>query len=912
MRAGFLAIAMAAGQLPAAQAATFTVTTTADGGAGSLRQAILNANANPGSNNITFNISGTGPFSIYPLSALPALDDFTTVDGTNQPGYAGAPVIELNGTDAGGGAAGLLLTNFCNVRGLVINNFSAQGIKLNGVSNTICGNYIGTDLSGTLARGNGDAGVWAASSDNFIGGTNAGDGNVISANDSYGVYIDHGTNTVQGNLIGVTASGTAALGNLYSGVMANGSGGNLIGGANAPARNIISGNSGSGVYLNGGGAIGNVVAGNYIGLNLAGNAAVSNVVAGVYVNGCTSNTIGGGNVISGNGATGIYLTNASWNVVQGNFIGTDAAGKTSVPNQLSGLEIFTAAGNTIGGTNTGAGNVISGNGQQGVVLTGGAAGNCIAGNLIGLSAAGTNALKNNYDGILLSGASSNTIGGTIAAARNVISGNASNGLFIVQTTDSWNTVCGNYIGTDITGTKAIGNNGPSGVLVQGCSNVIGVAVSGGGNVISGNAQLGVWLSGNNGNVTGNFIQGNLIGLNAAGTGSLGNASIGVYLSGAAGNQIGGTTAAARNVISANANNGIYLSGAATTGNQVQGNYVGTDLSGTQAHGNSSDGIYLNGAATNFIGGSAPGAGNLISASGVDGLYLNAASWNVIQGNFIGTKADGTNALGNFYHGVELDVGATNNTVGGTIPGAGNRIAFAQSSLYSGVRVRAGSLNNLISGNSIFSNPELGIDLGNFGVNPNVDCESGVAANAANAGQNYPVLANAYVGASVTRVTGYLDSAPDKTYTLQFFSSPAGDALGYGQGQVFLGQTNVTLGAACSSNFVALLPVSVPVNWVITATATGPNNNTSEFSAWITNVVPVPPLQLAPAGTSGGGDQIAFSWTNNGGSFLLLQTLSLNSPIQWATVTNLPALSNNFEVVTLNSTNAKAFYRLEAP
>jgi len=495
---------------------------------------------------------------------------------------------------------------------------------------------------------------------------------------------------------------------------------------------------------------------------------------------------------------------------------------------------------------------------------------------------------------------------------------------IVQMTDDFNVVCGNYIGTDITGSKAIGNV-QSGVLVQGCSNVIGCAVTGGGNVISGNGAYGVLLSGVNGNVTGNSVQGNFIGLDATGANNLGNTSDGIGISGAAANLIGGTTTGAGNVISANGIYGVYLSGAGTTGNQLQGNFIGTDASGTLARGNVEDGINLQGVSTNLvstnlIGGSAPGAGNLISGSdyGYDGIYLTNASWNVIQGNFIGTKADGTNALSNGGHNIELQVNATNNTIGGTAAGAGNHIAFAQNG-YAGVRVRTGSLNNLISANSIFSNSGssanigLGIALGNNVENPNVDCESGVAANAANAGQNYPVLANAYTSSLTTRISGMLDSGVGKTYALQFFASPTGNRSGYGEGQIFLGQTNLTLGTACSSNFVVSLPVSVPAGWVVTATATDPNNNTSEFSAWITNVIPVPPLQLFPVGAGGNQfAQIAFSWTNNGGSFLLQQTFSLNPPAQWTTVTNMPGLSNNFQVVTLNATNTEAFYRLVAP
>ena len=889
----------------AVRGGTFTVTNTADSGPGSLRWAITNANANSGPDTITFQIRGTAPYTISLLGELPEVTDTVTIDATTQPGYSGTPVVELNGTATATGSVGLQLNSgFNTVLGLAINRFPAKGmgIVLSGVSNVIQGNFIGTDTTGTNARGNGSFGIWVESFGNQIGGTTAAARNVISGGNDTGIYIyNTSSNVVQGNYIGISATGTNRLGNRNSGVMIDGSSGNLIGGANPGARNLISGNGVSGVFLNGASSSRNIIQGNYIGTDYSGSLVVSNANDGITVNGAPSNTISG-NVISGNATNGVFLTGAGAvsNIVAGNFIGTDAAGKLALGNRNAGVTI-TASGNLIG-----ASNVISGNPLDGIFLTGGASGNLVQGNLIGLSAAGTNALPNICNGISINGASSNTIGGSVAAARNVISGNTYNGVIILQVADTLNTVCGNYIGTDVTGKKAVANT-LAGVRVQGCSNVVG-GVSG--NVISGNGQQGIFLAGTGGNVIGNVIQGNLIGLDAPGTNSLGNANAGIGISGAAKNQIGGTTAAARNVISANGNpvsglGGVFLAYAGTTGNQLQGNYIGADVSGALARGNVNDGIYLLQAATNFIGGSTAGAGNLISTNGVDGVYLTNASWNVIQGNFIGTKADGTNALGNICHNVELDVNATNNTVGGSMPGAGNHIAFAKTSLYAGVRVRAGSMNNLISGNAIFNNAALGIDLGNNGVNQNVDCESGVAANAANRGQNFPVLSNVYSG-TLTRVCGMLDSAKGKTYLLQFFASPTGDSSGYGEGQVFLGQTNFALGTVCSSNFTVLLPALVPANWVVTATATDPANNTSEFSALVPVWI-VPPLQFNSVNQT--NRQISLSWTNNGGSYVLQQASSLNPPAQWTTVTNAPLLTNGFFVLTLSATNGNTFYRL---
>lgn len=883
----------------------FLVTNTADSGPGSLRWAITNANANAGADTIDFQITGTPPFTINPLSALPAVTGPVTINGTTQTGWvvSGTPMVELDGAAAGTNAVGLELDSASNrVMGLAINRFGAQGILLNGAANVIEGDFIGTDITGTIARGNGSDGILVESQGNIIGGVKVFNRNVISGNHNAGIYFyNASSNTVQGNYIGLSFTGTNALGNDTNGIVIYGSGGNLVGGGPG-ARNFISGNGVSGVFL-AGTATKNVIQGNYIGADVSGGRSVGNAKDGVTMDDAPSNSVIG-NLISGNGANGIFLAGSgpTGDVVAGNYIGTDAAGKLAVGNGDAGV-IVGGSGNFIGWTN-----VISGNAHDGVFLVGGGAGNIVQGNLVGLSAAGTNAVPNGGNGVEINGSSSNMIGGVVSQARNVISGNNYNGVGIIQLSDTGNTVCGNYIGTDFSGERAVANV-LAGVLVNGCSNVIGGAEAGSGNVISGNGQQGIYLVGTNGNVTGNVIQGNFIGLDAAGAHGLGNGNAGIGLNEAADTQIGGPTAAARNVISANGSSsgfgGIFLANPGTMGNQLQGNYIGTDATGTIALGNVHDGIYLAQAAANTIGGSAAGAGNLISANGVDGIYLTNASWNVIEGNYIGTKADGVGALGNTDHNVELDINATNNFVGGPAAGQGNRIAFALTPMYSGVRVRIGSLNNLISGNSIFSNANLGIDLGNFGVNPNVNCESGVAANAANRGQNYPVLTNAVSG-SATRIGGAFDSAPGKSYTLQFFSSPSTNAAGYGQGQVFLGQTNLVLGASCSTNFTVSLPVSVPAGWIVTATASDPANNTSEFSAWI-RVVKVP--QVVPGAANQTNRRISLSWTNNGDSYVLQQTFSLVAPQRWKVVTNTLVLTNGCFVLTLPATNQAVFYRL---
>ena len=398
----------------------------------------------------------------------------------------------------------------------------------------------------------------------------------------------------------------------------------------------------------------------------------------------------------------------------------------------------------------------------------------------------------------------------------------------------------------------------------------------------------------------NTVQGNLIGTRASGTAGLGNGRAGIGIGGAPGNTIGGTTTGAGNVLSANGDAGIYLIASGATGNLIQGNTIGADLTGTSRLGNTAQGIYVERAGSNVIGGTLSGAGNLISANNVQGILLTNTSGNLIQGNLIGTKADGISDLGNVFHGVDLQVGANNNTIGGGA-GAGNRIAFSQP-INAGVRVRDGSTNNAILGNAIFANATLGIDLGGYGPNTNSPCGAGTGANMA---QNYPMLTQAVSG-NGTVVRGTLNSRRNQTFLLQFFANPSCGSTRFpnnGQGQFYLGQTSVVTSSDCNTSFVVNLAAQVPGGYVITATATDSANNTSEFSACIP-VVSAPTLAVSLAGS-----QVSLAWTNTPSGFVLKQTASLAPPVQWTTVTNSPVPSNGWWVVTVPADAAKRFYVL---
>jgi hypothetical protein len=369
------------------------------------------------------------------------------------------------------------------------------------------------------------------SSGNSVGGTTVAARNIISGNSDDGVLIASGVSgmQVQGNFIGTNAAGTSALANSI-GVEVAGSN-NTIGGTTSAARNIVSGNAFEGVRVDSG-VSGVQVQGNLIGTNAADTGALANSI-GVYDAG-SGNTIGGTataalNIISGNSSDGVYIAGSD-EYDYNNDIGTNLAGTAALANSI-GVEVA-GSNNTIGY------NLISGNSADGVRIDSDASGNTVSYyNYIGTNLAGTAALANSI-GVEVAG-SNNTING-----GNVISGNSGDGV-LIDSSGSGNEVVDSWIGTNAAGTSALAN-GANGVEIAGANNTIGS-----GNVISGNSAAGVQIDSG---VSGVQVQGNYIGTNAAGTSALGN-SIGVAVAGS-NNTIGGTTTAARNIISGNAFEGV--------------------------------------------------------------------------------------------------------------------------------------------------------------------------------------------------------------------------------------------------------------------------------------------------------------------------------------------------------------------
>ncbi len=683
---------------------TYTVSNTADSGGGSLRQAILDANGHAGADTIAFSI-GTGPQSIAPTSALPEVTGAVTFDATTQPGYSGNPIIQISGSSAGGFSTdGLIFSGGNNtVRGIIVNRWSGSGIvvKTNG-TNVFENNWIGTDLTGLAAAGNRVHGLYITANSARVGGPSASQRNVICSNGGLGLFFQFSnSNTVQGNYIGVGKDGLTALGNA-TGVDIDSGGGTVFGGSGP----------------------------------------------------------GEGNVISGNVHDGLLIySSSSNNLVQGNLIGTDYTGTQAVANNDWGIELQ-GANNLIGGTTASARNILSGNVASGIVLYLGASqNNHVIGNYIGTDITGTKAIPNVNQGVSFSGdtdvdlsaagPANNFIGGTTPAERNLISGNGT-GVGIFNRTRN-NTISGNWLGVDVTGTKVIPNATGINIFNSSDHNTIGGTAPGSGNVIAASTIDGI-------NIGSDYtsVQGNTFGLAPDGVTPMPSGGHGILTIFSSHNVIGGATAAARNVIANSNQSGVKLAGGVD--NQIVGNWIGVDTTGVTAGPISEAGVWFDGSGTGLV------SGNIIAHATLAGVYVQS--------------------------------------------GTGNKI----------------------TANSISQNAGLGIDLNNDGVTVNdaaPDSDTG-----ANNLQNFPVLTSATQSGGLVNIAGSLASAGSSTFTIEFFATPAADSTGYGEGQTYLGSTTVNTDSSGNATFATQLSAGTQPGQAITATATAADGSTSEFSHFI--------------------------------------------------------------------------------
>ncbi len=876
------------------QGATITVTNTLDAGAGSLRQAITTANANPmDADNIVFAIPTsdpgynplTGVYTISVASMLPyVLSMSVTIDGTTQPNTnPNGPEICLRSATpllvglafplTGGVAKGLIIQGF--QAGIVIVKYGAYP----GGACTVSDCYLGVNYDGTLAVPN-EIGVlcYGGVTNNTI------INNLISGNNLAGVGLRNAhNNAVKGNKIGTDRTGLFKIPNYY-GVALDSATTNTIGGPTPADRNVISGNSYAGVAINNPMSNNNVVLGNYIGTNMHGLTRIDTIsnYYGIAINESPSNILGGAsaaarNLISGNREAGIAMLGAgSRNTsIKGNYIGTNVLGMDSIPN-ANGILISGSPANIIGGAAVGERNIISGNRLAGIAMAySGTRGNIIKGNYIGVDISGTQILSN-YAGIYLkSNANSNIIGGSTAGERNVISGNLEMGLCI-ETSDS-NSILGNYIGPDATGSGALrlsndtlvqanglyfnanaryntagGYNPGEGNVISGnrvyghdiygnssynatignyigvdasgtvaMPNATGICVDGGSNhnpfinnVISGNRAYGMFIVTTGSNY--NELRGNRIGTNAAGTDTIPN-QCGLLLGGGTKyNVIGGSNAADRNLFSGNRFDGILVADTGTMYNNILGNYIGTDVSGTSALPNKIGIGFATRATQNTVD------NNVISGNRHIGMILyEGCNSNMIYRNKIGIRADESGALANHGAGVVLSKSCRGNSIGGS--GLGNVIAYNDT--VGVVIMDTGSYYNKISQNRIFANNLMDIDLYPYGVNAN---DAGDADQGANGLMNYPLISSVFLDwfSGNTTITGGLDHASPVGVTLELFKAGGVNMFGHGGGETYLGSVVITDPAGLWSFETSALAAGD----VVTATAIDANGNTSEFAA----------------------------------------------------------------------------------
>jgi parallel beta-helix repeat protein len=563
-----------------------------------------------------------------PTKALPVLTSSATlIDGYTQPGSTANSqpmrlgdnariAIRLDGSMAKRGVDGLTLKGSGNtVRGLAITGFrlcstctgipgqitGGSGVHIDGTNENVAGDFIGLLPDGHTTAPNQFAGVNVfGTGANTIGGDTAGAANVLSGNGmctlgdcyGFGVYVWSGTGTVvERSYIGTNAAGKGAAGNKATGVVIL-SDRNTLGSASKANLNVISSNGGDGVLL---GGANTTVSHNIVGLDVAGAGELGNHNHGLDVQ-SADNSISG-NLVSANGDTGIVLLSAG-NVLIRNLVGTDQAGAAAhgngfhpsanffgqLINGTDGIVVCSGA-NTIGGSGTGQGNLVSGNAGDGIALVSG--GNSVSGNTVGLDLGGTRAIGNGVDGIGSRSAVFKGVGFCQQAPQdggsnnnvigNVVSGNKGDGLDLFE--NSSDVVQSNRVGTNSAAGGPVPNGGHGIVLAGGCDEQLCVPASSNkvsANVVSGNQLDGIHVEGT-GNSQSNTISGNLVGTDAGGTLNVANLGNGVFVGfGALNDLVGGTSLGSGNTIAFNAGAGVLIGGSASdsgTHSSVEGNSI---------------------------------------------------------------------------------------------------------------------------------------------------------------------------------------------------------------------------------------------------------------------------------------------------------------------------------------------------
>ena len=600
-----------------------------------------------------------------------------------------------------------------------------------------------------------------------------------------------------------------------------------------------------GIFL---GGDNNVIRGNHIGISIDGAEAKGNgfrssddtYYDGIWIDG-SENLIGGilvgdRNVISCNAYSNIYMYGEATNnnKIQGNIIGPDATGTIMLDNQTDGIWVETGSNNTIGGTENGAGNLISGNDYSGIYFESEDGPSTIQGNFIGTDITGTKPLGNGSVGVGIISGSKYLIGGTDPNEANLISGNGYNdetgGLGLI-TGSNENTVIGNMFGTDLTGISAIPNYLYGIFINESEKNIIGNSEQSSRNLISGNELLGILVS----NSQENIIKGNIIGLDISGTKKLANGESGIDLFSSSNNIIGGNNTEDKNIISGNEFEGIIIGSPNSNSNKIMGNYIGLAFDGETIIPNINNGIGIYAGSDNIIGGTLSGEGNVIAGNGENGIFIKDESA-VLS---LEKRSENINLTRiNYNERTKKHIGEKSS----------KQIYFGRTSKISNLRKTTQALSdsgysNSILGNSIYENSKLGIDL----VNIERENDTNDSDNGPNAGQNHPEIQSVEIEESNFNLSYLVNSSiSNSTYPLriEFFIADTN-----GQGKTFIGSDVYT--SAYANNTKTLLVAintAIDTSMKLVATATDSLGNTSEFSEPVnpTIIVGIENIEKLPA------------------------------------------------------------------
>ena len=923
----------------------FVVTNTDDSGAGSLRQAILDANANPGADTIMFDIPGAGPFTISPLTALPEITDPVIIDGTTQPGAScdsWPPTLKIKIDPAGDASVLTLAGGDSVVRGVVLSQFSTYGaIRITSDYNAVECSFIGTNFTGTSEAGpmnQGRAIVLAdGASYNRIGTNGDGFGDETEGNvtGSPSEIFINGTgtdyNVVAGNHIHVDVNGTAAFSSYgeasvgisigsFPGHNRIGTNGDGIG--DDAERNVIGGLS-LGIYIDD--SSDNIIAGNDIGTDHTGTLDLHNLKQGIYLSNADRNVIGGttqaeANRVAFQRDSAIFASiDSVQNTIIGNALyinagmGIDLGGGGVNDNDLGdgdtgandgqNYPVFTnATPTTIEGTlnstpnatftlhfysNRVCDDTMHGEGETllpatvPTVVTTNASGD------VAFSFTFVNAIPLGYQiTVTATDAQGNTsefsrctlpvgvpLSFTVTTTQDHEPGSLRQAIIDANMVPGQDTITFNIPGAgphtiapvfalpDITDPVIIDGTTQPGASCESWPPTLKIELAGTymvdpladglrflthDSVLRGlvinrfqNSAVAVYSERNT-------VQCNFIGTNTTGTAQVMDTIVGVtvienhHVIGTNGDGVADETE--RNLIAAvigiDVDEGGY--------NQIAGNLIGTDSTGTMALPGEFDlGIHVQGGYNTLIGTNGDGisdqAERNVIANYRIGVEIDHADDNIMAGNLIGTDITGTQPLGNQENGILITNYSDGNTFGGLTEATGNVIAFNG---WSGISFSAATgTRNRFAHNRIYANGGLGIDLGPNGVTPN---DSGDGDTGTNNLQNYPVLTSA----TANTVSGTLNSTPNTTFTLEFFSNTTCDPSGYGEGETFQPTTTpatVTTDANGDVSFNFTFANTVPPGRVITATATDPDGNTSEFSACM--AVSIRPTSPSPTRTT---------------------------------------------------------------